>query len=419
MQTVLDIHLERYQQVRKATVAICSPLLPEDCVVQPTADVSPPKWHLGHTTWFFETFILKAFLPDYQEFHKDFSFVFNSYYESVGTRIIRTNRGNLSRPATQEIYAYREYVDKAMARLLVSCDLPEKLMQFLEIGLQHEQQHQELLYSDIKYILGTNPLFPVYQQRKQEKNELKPVEWWAIGEGLYTIGYHGDSFCWDNEKGVHQVYLESFEARKSLVTNGEYLTFMNAGGYDSFQYWLSEGWEWAKSQESKAPLYWYQVDGEWHHYTLSEGLVPLDLNAPVTHISFFEADAFANWSGHRLLTEFEWEALAKKYGAITKSNNFVGSANLQPQTKLQNNQLFGDCWEWTNSAYLPYPRYEKAEGALGEYNGKFMINQMVLRGGSCITPSTHIRVSYRNFFHTAARWQFTGIRLAKSSHSKS
>lgn len=411
-------YLIRYQQIRRWSVQLCTPLAAEDYVVQPTEDVSPPKWHLGHSTWFFENFILREQLDNYKLFDERLNWFFNSYYESQGPRILRTNRGNMTRPSTETILAYREYVDEHLQQLLQQYDqaLPAKLAQLLEIGLQHEQQHQELLVTDIKYILGTNPLYPAYQEQPQKAEQATyPQAWLAVEAGLYQIGHQGDSFCWDNELSRHQVYLDNFALAKRLVTNGDYLAFLQDDGYERFELWQMEGIEWARGLDTKAPLYWYEKDQEWYHYTL-KGLQPLDLNAPVTHVSFYEADAYARWAGYRLPTEQEWEvACQQQHAGIPAAANFVEDQQWHPVAPVseEDDQLLGNVWEWTNSAYLPYPRYPRPEGALGEYNGKFMINQMVLRGGSCATPRSHIRATYRNFFHTDKRWQFTGIRLAK------
>jgi ergothioneine biosynthesis protein EgtB len=404
--------IERYRKVRQQTETICQPLQPEDFVVQPMEDTSPPKWHLGHTTWFFETFILEQFKEDYKLFHPKFSFIFNSYYESVGERVIRANRGNMSRPTTNEIMDYRHYVDEQMEEFL-SDEITEEIRKVLETGLQHEQQHQELLLTDLKYILGTNPLFPIYKIQEKSDFEGKPMaSWLSIEGGVHQIGYDGEDFHWDNEEGVHKVYIQDFEIQDRLVTNREYLEFIEKGGYQDFQHWLSEAWSWVQQNEIVAPLYWHKVAGDWKSVTLS-GFEAIDWDAPVTHISYFEADAFASWKNTRLPSEFEWEIACKKYGELSEEKgNFVEKGILQPQP-AKTNQFYGDCWEWTNSAYLPYPKYATAEGALGEYNGKFMINQMVLRGGSCATPFDHIRPTYRNFFPTYARWQYSGIRLAR------
>lgn len=380
---VLDFFLE----TRKHTEHLCTPLEIEDYVVQPIIDVSPPKWHLGHTTWFFEEFILKQHSKNYQVFDADFSFVFNSYYETVGKRVVRSDRGNLSRPSVQSVYEYRDHVTAAMKDLFAKSQNQE-LYDILEIGIHHEKQHQELLLTDIKYILGNNPLLPVYSEGfKEHPKEDHEQEWIAVEEGIYEIGHTTEDFCYDNELGRHKVYLQPYEISNKLVANQEFIDFIVAGGYKKFDLWHAEGWDWVNTNRITSPLYWHTIEGEWYYYSLN-GLQKIDLNAPVTHISYFEAFAFAQWRGCRLPTEFEWEA---------------------SQTYFP----WGKRWEWTESAYLPYPNYAKADGALGEYNGKFMVNQKVLRGGSVGTPNKHTRPTYRNFFQTNLRWQFTGIRLAK------
>ena len=389
--------LEQYRGVRQASEAICRPLQKEDYVVQPVADVSPPKWHLGHTTWFWETFLLARHQPGYELYNPDYNFVFNSYYETIGARVIRTDRGNLSRPSVEEVYAYRKYVDGAMEKLLAG-DIGEALRPIILLGLNHEQQHQELLYTDIKYILGHNPLFPAWSDRDidRQNDDGRTGRSVAAGQGsgllrvkagIYEIGYKGDGFCFDNELSRHKIYLDDFEIAGSPVTNGEYLAFMEAGGYSNFIYWHAEGWDWVKTHQVKAPLYWHFIDGQWYQYTLS-GLRPVAAEQAVCHISYYEAVAYAAWKGMRLPTEGEWEVASEGFE-------------------------WGQRWEWTESAYLPYPGFKKAEGAIGEYNGKFMVNQMVLRGASVATPANHSRETYRNFFHPHLRWQFTGIRLAR------
>lgn len=379
---------ERYHHVRQHTEQICRPLQTEDYVVQPMEDVSPPKWHLGHTTWFFETFILKPYFSAYQEYNPDYNYVFNSYYETVGNRVIRTDRGNLSRPTVIEIYSYRKYVDEAMYHFLRG-DISADVAELIELGFNHEEQHQELLYYDIKYILGHNPLFPAYslEYKKPKNEENTPGEFISMDEGIYEVGHSGDGFSFDNELNSHKVYLNAYQISPKLVTNAEYLAFMNSGGYHDFRYWHAEGWAWINTNHAEAPLYWYQIDGQWHHYTY-HGLEPVDMDAPVCHISYYEAYAYAAWKGMRLPTEFEWEAAAGKFS-------------------------WGQRWEWTESSYLPYPGFSKAPGAIGEYNGKFMVNQKVLRGASEVTPPGHSRSTYRNFFQTHCRWLFNGIRLAQ------
>lgn len=383
-QTLFDL----FTATRRHTEALCKPLQTEDYVVQPVIDVSPPKWHLGHTTWFFETFILKEFAPGYTVFSEDFAFIFNSYYETLGKRVVRADRGNLSRPGVKEVYAYRNHVTEALRQLLES-GVSKNTEELVTIGIHHEKQHQELLLTDIKYILGNNPLLPAYGSRiKEHPAETPAQEWISVPEGIYEIGHISDDFCFDNELGRHKVYLQPFEISNRLVTNGEYLNFIKDGGYTNFALWHAEGWDRIKTQAIEAPLYWHDIEGTWHHYTL-EGLKEITPESILTHISYYEAFAFARWKGVRLPTEFEWEAANSRFS-------------------------WGNRWEWTESAYLPYPGYKTAEGALGEYNGKFMVNQKVLRGGSVATPEHHTRYTYRNFFHPPLRWQYTGIRLARS-----
>ena len=380
--------VEEYLQIRKYSEQICEPLQTEDYVVQPIVDVSPPKWHLGHTTWFYETFILRPFSVNYQVYNDEYNFVFNSYYETVGNRVIRTDRGNLSRPSVNEIYQYRAYVDEAMVKFLAMAPIDE-VKELLILGFNHEQQHQELLLTDIKYILGNNPLFPTYSKNQKEVLTVSEMEpgFIQISEGIYEIGYDGADFSFDNELNRHKVYLHDFSISKTLVSNAEFIEFIGAGGYENFNFWHAEGWDWVKNNNINAPMYWHLIDGKWFNYTLA-GLLPIDLTAPLSHISYYEAYAFASWKGMRLPTEFEWEIAAKHFN-------------------------WGERWEWTESAYLPYPGFSKAPGAIGEYNGKFMVNQKVLRGASIATPKNHSRITYRNFFHPHLRWQYTGIRLVK------
>ncbi len=380
--------LRLYREIRSHSENICKPLEIEDYVVQPIPDVSPPKWHLGHTTWFFETFILKPHYNGYREFNTQYNFVFNSYYESVGARVVRTDRGNLSRPSVTDVYRYRAYVDEHMEQFLQKDVLSNELAALLELGLNHEQQHQELLYSDIKYILGHNPLFPAYRTDEVFKTgKQQDAQFISMPEGVYEIGFRGDGFCFDNELGRHKVYLDAYQIANKTVTNAEYLEFIQDGGYIDFRHWHSEGWEWVKQSGAQAPLYWHKIEDRWTHYTES-GLSEIAPDDAVCHVNFYEASAFAVWKGLRLPTEAEWEATAANFS-------------------------WGERWEWTNSAYLPYPGFKKEPGAIGEYNGKFMVNQMVLRGTSVATPKGHSRDTYRNFFHPRHQWQFTGIRLAK------
>lgn len=383
---------EVYASVRSFTEKLCEPLEIEDYVPQPIVDISPPKWNIAHTTWFFEEMILKKFVPGYQVFDDNFSFLFNSYYNSVGERTLRDHRGDLSRPTVRQVFAYRKHVDEAMSSLLSGNASPttvDTLRELVVLGLNHEQQHQELFLTDLKYMLGVNPLFPVYHENfaMVEAGEAKQGGFLEIGPGTYEIGFEGDGFCFDNELGKHSVFLEPFSIAQSLVTNAEFLIFIADGGYRDFRLWHSEGWDWVNQNKIEAPLYWHKLDGEWFNFTLA-GLRKVEPDAPLCHVSYYEAAAFAEWSGLRLPTEFEWEAAGDKFE-------------------------WGLRWEWTNSGYLPYPNFKKSDGAVGEYNGKFMINQMVLRGASVATPPGHSRRTYRNFFHPHLRWQFTGIRLAK------
>lgn len=378
---------EKYLKTRQYTETICKPLTVEDYIPQPVYYGSPAKWQIAHVTWFFEEMILKSFLPGYEEFHPEFSFLFNSYYQTIGDRTIRSERGNITRPGVNEVYAYRAYVDKHMNRLF-EMDLSQEVKDLITLGINHEQQHQELLATDLKYQFGHNPIFPVYDSNANRVNDLNTDSGWlSVDEGIYSIGHSTEDFCFDNELGRHKVYLQSFEISKQYVTNGEYIEFMEAGGYNNFKYWLDEGWTWVQKNDIRSPLYWHKIDGTWHYYTMA-GLQPVNPDAILCHVSFYEASAFAFWKGLRLPTEFEWE---------------VASGQLN----------WGKRWEWTNSAYLPYPGFKIADGAVGEYNGKFMVNQMVLRGSSVVTPEGHSRPTYRNFFHPHFQWQYSGIRLAR------
>lgn len=380
--------LQYFKEVRADTEELCAPLETEDYIPQPSVDVSPPKWNIAHTTWFFEEMILKKFIADYEVFDANFGFLFNSYYNTIGERTKRDNRGDLSRPTVAKVFEYRKFVDEKMCKLLAQ-DLSNEVKELVILGLNHEQQHQELFLTDLKFTLSRNPLFPVYRENYalEEICEMPFADFAGIKEGIYEIGADGNGFCFDNELGRHKVFLHDFSIRKSLVTNAEYLEFIEDGGYENFNLWHSEGWDWVNQNEVNSPLYWHEKDGEWFSFTLS-GLRPINLDAPVCHVSFYEAAAFAEWKDARLPTEFEWEIASEKFD-------------------------FGLRWEWTNSAYLAYPNFTKADGAVGEYNGKFMINQMVLRGASVATPANHSRKTYRNFFHPHLRWQFNGIRLAK------
>ncbi len=379
--------LESFLETRAFTEQLCQPLQKEDYIPQPVEFASPPKWHAAHVTWFFEEMILKKFVESYQEFHPHFNFLFNSYYNTIGERTIRAQRGNITRPGVDQVFEYRAYVDRHMVELIEG-GISDEITELITIGINHEQQHQELFQTDLKYAFGHNPIFPVY---KADGNLLKDHNteegWLKINEGVYSIGHDNEEFCFDNELGKHKVFVHDYEISKSLVTNGEFIEFIEAGGYQDFRFWLDEGWSWVNTNDVKSPLYWHKIDGEWFYYTLA-GLKPVDKEAILGHVSFYEANAYATWKGLRLPTEFEWEIAADQL-------------------------TWGKRWEWTNSAYLPYPNFKIADGAVGEYNGKFMVNQMVLRGASVATANNHSRKTYRNFFHPHFQWQYSGIRLAR------
>ena len=409
---------DRFCSVRQQTLSLCEPLTPEDMMVQSCPEASPAKWHLAHTTWFFETFIFSEFLPGYRPFNPDFLWLFNSYYNAVSDQPLKKLRAAFSRPSLEEIRDYRRHVEAAMQRLIEG-EMPEEAQRRLILGLHHEQQHQELLAYDIKNAFWSNPLHPAYKSGIFGADTIAaPPEWIAHEGGLVEIGHAGDSFSFDNEEPRHKHYLEPFALASRLVTCGEYLDFMRDGGYQRAELWLSEGWDTVKAQQWSAPLYWFneanaEEGGEWQVYTM-RGPIPLGqlLATPVCHISYFEADAFARWAEKRLPTEQEWEFAASN---LPMSGNFLETDALHPLPATSKNglqQMSGDVWEWTASAYLGYPGFSALPGALGEYNGKFMCNQMVLRGGSAVTPTSHIRSTYRNFFSPATRWQFSGVRLA-------
>jgi ergothioneine biosynthesis protein EgtB len=396
-----------YNKVRSYTEELCRPLEVEDFIPQPVDFVSPTRWNIAHTTWFFEEMVLKKFVPDHKVFDEAFGFLFNSYYNSIGARTTRDHRGDLSRPTVKQVFKYRRYVDEKMNELLsqpgavaagafesdneapLASASGSDLRSLVILGLNHEQQHQELLLTDIKYVFSLNPLFPAYRQNfaPEEKAESGAEGFVELSEGIYEVGYKGNGFCFDNELAAHKVYLDRFEVADRLVTNFEYLTFIQDDGYLKHRLWHADGWDWVNQNSVTSPLYWQQRDGQWFQFTLG-GLRPLTPDAPVCHISFYEAAAFAAWRELRLPTEFEWEAACSRFN-------------------------WGQRWEWTNSAYLNYPGFRRSAGAVGEYNGKFMINQMVLRGASVATPDVHSRPTYRNFFQPHLRWQFTGIRLAR------
>jgi ergothioneine biosynthesis protein EgtB len=410
--------IEQFRQVRDFSTHLCRNLEPEDCVVQSMPDVSPTKWHLAHTSWFFETFVVKVWMQRYRSEVPQYAYLFNSYYNAAGDMHRRDLRGLISRPTVAETYQFRESIDRCVTAVIEEAgdELFPEIERVVTLGLHHEQQHQELLVTDIKHVFSQNPLYPVFQalETKAETGKIAPQHFAEFDEATVLVGHGGGGFSYDNEGPRHRALVPSFALSNRLITNGEYLAFMEAGGYTRPEFWLSLGWTTVNEQRWLAPLYWVQRDGAWWNFTLS-GFRPVDESEPVTHVSYFEADAYANWDGARLPTEFEWEHAASE---LPIEGNFVDTQRFHPAPTGSANgdpglmQIFGDAWEWTRSAYLPYPGYRAGPGALGEYNGKFMCNQMVLRGGSCATSRDHIRPTYRNFFQPEKRWQFTGIRLA-------
>ena len=409
--------LERlYREVRAATVALALPLSDADATVQSMPDASPAKWHLAHTTWFFESMVLTNAAPKYKVFDERFNFVFNSYYESVGARHPRPLRGLLTRPTLAEVLAYREYVDAAISQLLQTMPA-QSVLQVIELGCHHEQQHQELLLTDILHLFAQNPLRPAYRESVPLPVEFidRSQTYRNFPGGLIDLGHRGEGFAFDCEGPRHMAHVDPYRLSDRLVTNGEWAEFIADGGYSNPLLWLSDGWAMVRSEGWSAPLYWEAREGEFWSMTL-RGAQPVDPDAPVTHVSYFEADAFATWASRRLPTEAEWEAAAQ---GVAVAGNFANSNRLRPRPAPvpagELRQMFGDVWEWTRSAFLPYPRFRPTRGALGEYNGKFMSGQFVLRGGSCVTPRDHVRATYRNFFAPHARWQFSGLRLAEDA----
>jgi len=395
---------------------LAKPLKTEDYVIQSMPDVSPTKWHLGHVSWFFEAFILSKAIKNYKSVNPKYTYIFNSYYVLIGERFVRANRGVLSRPTVEEVYEYRKFVNENLIEFIENCtdDEFEKYAPIVEVGLNHEQQHQELLLTDIKHVLSFNPLNPVYSLSELPEGNFQPLNWKSFEEGVYQIGNSGETFCYDNETPIHNEYLHPFQLGTRLVTNQEYIEFIESGAYKKQELWLSDAWAVLEANKWEAPLYWKKIDSRWCHFTLT-GLRPVSMNEPVSHVSYYEAEAYSRWAGCRLPTEVEWEVAADD---IEIKGNFVDNKYFHPVSCGNSNeqiliQIYGDVWEWTQSAYLPYHGYKPLPGALGEYNGKFMSGQMVLRGGSCATYSNHIRKTYRNFFPPHSRWQFMGIRLAK------
>jgi len=404
---------DRFRAVRAATEALCSPLATEDYVVSSMSDVSPTKWHLAHTSWFFETFLLAPHLARYETVNPRYAFLFNSYYVQAGERHCRAQRGLVTRPTVAEVYEYRRRVDEAVLSLCneIGDDAAHPAWSTLELGLHHEQQHQELLLTDIKHVFWTNPMRPAYRATAPAAPVASLQGWHDIPEGVYTIGHEGQGFSFDNEGPRHKTYLNGSALAHRLVTNAEFAAFIADGGYRQPALWLSLGWSAVQDGKWRAPLYWEQHDGAWHEFTLAGG-APIVPDAPVTHVSFFEADAFARWAGMRLPLETEWEVAARDFPV---DGRFVDAGLCHPSSGGASGmqQLYGDAWQWTGSAYVAYPGYRPSPGAIGEYNGKWMCDQWVLRGASCATPRSHARLTYRNFFPSDARWQFTGIRLAK------
>lgn len=389
---------QTYSKVREHTLALAEPLTAEDCCVQSMPDASPTKWHLGHTSWFFETFVLERWEAGFKPFDTSFRVLFNSYYNAVGDKHPRPQRGLLTRPSLDMVLAYRANVDQRLLDLLATQPLDTEFFKLVELGIQHEQQHQELLLTDIKHLFSRSPLLPSYLEKPQTAPHVEDLSWKDFAGGVVTIGHPGEGFCFDNELPRHQVLLQPYRLASRLVTNGEYADFIADGGYANPVFWLSEGWDWRVAQQREHPLYWHADGTQWQEFTLG-GLVPLDAHWPLVHVSYYEADAYARWAQARLPTEFEWE-----HAAICKA-----------ETSEELMQMFDSAWQWTSSSYAAYPGFRVKPGAVGEYNGKFMVNQYVLRGGSVATPTGHSRATYRNFFQAGACWQFTGIRLARDA----
>ncbi|HVY42138.1 MAG TPA: ergothioneine biosynthesis protein EgtB [Hyphomicrobiaceae bacterium] len=404
---------QRLFETRRLSLELAEPLTPEDMTVQPMDDASPTKWHLAHVTWFFEQFILTKHLPGYEVFDPTFNYCFNSYYESQGPRQPRPRRGMLTRPSSERVLAYRRHVDEGLTRLCAN-GIGTEVARLIEVGINHEQQHQELLLTDILALFASNPLRPAYRAPRPRAAKTGPdaLGWVEFSGGIRQVGHDGLGFAWDNEAPRHDALIRPFRLADRLVSNAEWLDFMADGGYRTASLWLADGWVTVNREGWQAPLYWEERDGQWLGMSL-EGLQPIDRAAPVAHVSYYEADAFARWAGKRLPTEFEWEAAAQ---GLAVTGNSLASRAFRPlpaETAAGGlRQMFGDVWEWTQSAYLPYPGYQPPAGALGEYNGKFMVSQQVLRGGSCVTPEGHTRATYRNFFYPHQRWQFLGLRLA-------
>ncbi len=401
---------ESFLSSRQETEALCEPLAIEDYGLQAIPETSPIKWHIAHTSWFYETFLLQPFLSDYSVFSSRYEHLFNSYYNAIGQPFLRPKRHLLSRPTVKEVFEYRKYVTNAMLKLLEETHHDDRplIEHRTQLGIQHEKQHQELMLTDLKYNFFQNPLYPVYQPLNLPAFKSSNQDWIAISAGTHSCGADGNSFCFDNETPRHSVFLHSAKLSNKLVTNGEFLDFINDGGYENPLLWLSDGWSWRCEHSITHPLYWIKhSEGHYSEFTLA-GVQPLDMNAPICHINYYEADAFARWAGYRLPTEFEWEVASLEHFS---QDTLSKSHGIHPSP--EHSSWFQQVWQWTQSSYAPYPGFHPAEGAVGEYNGKFMCNQMVLRGGSCFSPSHHVRPTYRNFFYPTDRWQMTGLRLAK------
>jgi ergothioneine biosynthesis protein EgtB len=418
--------LKKFQESRLRTEYMCEPLHTEDYIIQASDFASPVKWMLGHVSWFYDNFILKPNITSYQPTNEKYYYLFNSYYLSSGIPYARTSRGTLSRPTVKEVFNYRHIIDEQIINFIENIDEQKylELIPLMNLGINHEQQHQELFYTDLKYNFGVNPLFPEYKPANTfltPNNSMPDLKYVGFSGGLVNIGYNGNGFFFDNEKPVHKTYLQDFKLANRLITNREYLEFIEDDGYSNHKYWLSDGWSHITREKWKYPLYWIDQNGEFYAFKLYGGLQKLNLDEPVTHVSYYEADAFAKWSGKRLPTEFEWEHAARHSYYPLTYGPFADDETLHPLSirkeeiddpKVKLYQLFGNTWEWTSSHYQPYPGYTQIADGVGEYNGKFMNNQYVLRGGSIATPRNHLRIEYRNFFYPHERWQFTGIRLA-------
>lgn len=413
---------EHYERIRAFTIELCEPLQVEDFIPQSMTQASPVRWHIAHTTWFFEQFILKSYRNDYYPAHPNYDFLFNSYYNAIGERTIRYNRGLMTRPTLSDVIEYRDIINSRIHNLIHEIDTEKfsDIYKLVMVGLNHEQQHQELLLTDIKHLFSLNPLFPIYKSltNGHDNLSLAEIKFNKFAEGVYEVGHIGNKFSYDNEHPRHKIYLQEFELANRLVINSEYLDFMADGGYTKPEYWLDDGWAMLNKESWNSPLYWHKTSDEWQSFTLN-GIKTLNLNEPVSHVSFYEADAYARWANYRLPTEEEWEIACRD---LPIQGNFVDSGRFHPQVltidsdnKKNINQAFGDLWEWSASSYRPYPGFKAVAGAIGEYNGKFMSNQFVLRGGSCASSQSHLRANYRNFFYPQARWQFSGIRLARDS----